>query len=494
MNGRSPARGRRALVLLAALIVATTYWQAWAAAGLADRQDNAIQRVAQFTVDRGKIYAADGTPSRGQPGAEGRRSDVLLPPVPERRARAHVVGYSTQARSRTGLEQSLNDYLAGANTNLAASRARARQAQGRDGQGQRHLPDTGRRGAQRVAINALGGQLRRRRRAGGADRAVLVLASNRPTTRTSSSSTSRKLAQRRRGVRLRAAPRPRDAGPLLRRARPSRSSPPPPRSTRGKFTPDSASTTRATARSTASTSRTRATRAGPRRSERHLRARRSSTRSTPSSATSARRSAPEDPRLREAVRLLLAPRRSTRRSTSDARAGCTTTGKLFDPKHPTTRSTPAGSRSGRSRLLVTPLQMAMVAATVAQRRRRDAAAPRREGRRAGRHEVVTDEAARARPRDLARRRSRADPDDAAVVTGGTGTAAQIPGVHVAGKTGTAETGIRSNTTWFICFAPADNPKVAVAVALENQPASAARRRADREGRACEASCSGSRTP
>jgi peptidoglycan glycosyltransferase len=57
----------------------------------------------------------------------------------------------------------------------------------------------------------------------------------------------------------------------------------------------------------------------------------------------------------------------------------------------------------------------------------------------------------------------------AVVTGGTGTAAQIPGVRVAGKTGTAETGVNSrNTTWFIAFAPADDPKVAVAVVLENQ--------------------------
>jgi peptidoglycan glycosyltransferase len=57
----------------------------------------------------------------------------------------------------------------------------------------------------------------------------------------------------------------------------------------------------------------------------------------------------------------------------------------------------------------------------------------------------------------------------AVVSGGTGTAAQIPGVRVAGKTGTAETGVsHRNTTWFICFAPAEAPRVAVAVALENQ--------------------------
>ena len=58
----------------------------------------------------------------------------------------------------------------------------------------------------------------------------------------------------------------------------------------------------------------------------------------------------------------------------------------------------------------------------------------------------------------------------AVVTGGTGTAAQIPGVKVAGKTGTAETGGPGtpNTTWFVAFAPADHPTVAVAVVLQNQ--------------------------
>ena len=56
----------------------------------------------------------------------------------------------------------------------------------------------------------------------------------------------------------------------------------------------------------------------------------------------------------------------------------------------------------------------------------------------------------------------------AVVTGGTGTAAQIPGVQVAGKTGTAETGVPGRYNgWFISFAPADHPKVAVAVVVEN---------------------------
>lgn len=58
-----------------------------------------------------------------------------------------------------------------------------------------------------------------------------------------------------------------------------------------------------------------------------------------------------------------------------------------------------------------------------------------------------------------------------VVQSGTGTAAQVPGVRVAGKTGTAETGRpEADNAWFIGFAPAEAPRVAIAVVLSDQAA------------------------
>ncbi len=56
-----------------------------------------------------------------------------------------------------------------------------------------------------------------------------------------------------------------------------------------------------------------------------------------------------------------------------------------------------------------------------------------------------------------------------VVRSGTGTRAQLPDVQVAGKTGTAQTGRDTSHVWFIGFAPAEAPRVAVAVMLEDQP-------------------------
>ncbi|HVS46403.1 MAG TPA: penicillin-binding transpeptidase domain-containing protein [Verrucomicrobiae bacterium] len=55
----------------------------------------------------------------------------------------------------------------------------------------------------------------------------------------------------------------------------------------------------------------------------------------------------------------------------------------------------------------------------------------------------------------------------AVVARGTGFPARIPGIVVAGKTGTATNPLGASHSWFVCFAPAGKPRVAVAIVVEN---------------------------
>ncbi|MDQ6623690.1 MAG: penicillin-binding transpeptidase domain-containing protein, partial [Verrucomicrobiota bacterium] len=53
--------------------------------------------------------------------------------------------------------------------------------------------------------------------------------------------------------------------------------------------------------------------------------------------------------------------------------------------------------------------------------------------------------------------------------GGTGSKARMPGIQVAGKTGTAQAmndGKKDNVAWFACFAPYDNPKYTVVVMVQ----------------------------
>jgi penicillin-binding protein 2 len=54
-----------------------------------------------------------------------------------------------------------------------------------------------------------------------------------------------------------------------------------------------------------------------------------------------------------------------------------------------------------------------------------------------------------------------------VVDSGTGTAANLAQIAVAGKTGTAQNPHGNDHAWFMCYAPADSPEVALAIILEN---------------------------
>jgi len=54
-----------------------------------------------------------------------------------------------------------------------------------------------------------------------------------------------------------------------------------------------------------------------------------------------------------------------------------------------------------------------------------------------------------------------------VVLAGTAAASQIPGITMAGKTGTAENPHGKDHSLFVCFAPVEDPKIAIAVVIEN---------------------------
>src|SRR5262249_45402197 len=133
-----------------------TYWQTWAVAGLEDRQDNAIQRVAQFTVRRGLIYSADGKPLAANRVKRIDGRNYFFRRYPQNDLASGVVGYSTQGRSRAGLERSLNDYLTSSNSSLSTVfDTTLDKLQGKTVTGN-NLVLTLRASAQRTAIDALG--------------------------------------------------------------------------------------------------------------------------------------------------------------------------------------------------------------------------------------------------------------------------------------------------------------------------------------------------
>jgi peptidoglycan glycosyltransferase len=146
-----------ALGLVTVLVVMTTYWQTWAAPELAARADNSIRRVAEFSIDRGLIFSFE--PRRRLARNRQREIDgrtLFFRRYPYGPLAAHVVGYSTVGRSRTGLERSLNDYLTAANANLstaldkALDELRGKPIQGND------VVTTIDLDAQQVAAEALG--------------------------------------------------------------------------------------------------------------------------------------------------------------------------------------------------------------------------------------------------------------------------------------------------------------------------------------------------
>jgi peptidoglycan glycosyltransferase len=145
----------------------------------------------------------------------------------------------------------------------------------------------------------------------------------------------------------------------------------------------------------------------------------------------------------------------------------TPSGKLLLP---TNRRVDVGRMSiGQDKLEVTPLQMAMVTAAVANHG--TLLAPHLANRVVN-QDGQTVEAIRPTVYSQVMKPSTAQALSQMmtdVVEEGTGQGANLLGIKVAGKTGTATVGTNIDDPWFIGFAPVDNPKVAVAVALEHIP-------------------------
>jgi peptidoglycan glycosyltransferase len=459
-----------ALVLLSALVVATTYWQTWAVAGLADRQDNAIRRVAQFTVRRGLIYTADGKLLAARRATKANGQTYYFRRYPARDIAAQLVGYSTQSRSRAGLERSLNDYLTASNSHLKTVLRRTFDSLKGETITGNNLVLTIRSDAQRAALKGLDGNCGAAVAIEPSTGRVLVMAS--------SPSYDPNLVEG-------------HFGAIARRAQGVNCSPPAPlvnRATDGLYTPGSTFKV-ITAAAALDTGAFKP----------------DSTFDDPGYCIEygkkvsnfADQSGPEvfghvsfSTALQHSINAVfceigkklgpLAVLDYARRfgfysdppletpSNERAPSGLYDHGRLFRPHDPN-QVDPGRLAFGQERMQVTPIQMAMVAAGIAN------------GGVLMRPYVVEKVTApggstvsRTQPHELSRAVS---PETAAqlsrmmqlVVQSGTGTAAQISGVSVAGKTGTAETGVAGlNTTSFIAFAPADAPKVAVAVILESQ--------------------------
>jgi peptidoglycan glycosyltransferase len=465
------------LVLLASLIVATTYWQTWASAGLAAKEDNAIQRVAQFEIRRGLIYAADGKTllaGRIRVKKKGQTQTFYFRRYPTGGFASQVLGYSTQSRSQAGLEQSENAYLTGSNADIGTIfDTLGARLTGQTITGNNIVLNLEVK-AQKVAESALQGKCGAAVALDPRTGAVLAMAS-------SPSYDPNQLLRPGGYAQIESAPSPCPPEPASRLLN---------RATQGLFPPGSTFKTITAAAALDSGKFTP-----------------SSTFNDPGYCTvygkpvynALDQNGPEKFGQVDfvtayqhsinavfcmigqdlgALRIIAEAKKfgfykvPPLETPRDARAASglynPRTHRLFDPKHD--YDVDAGRLAfGQERMLVTPLQMAMVAGAIAnngvlmkpQLIKRIASADGKVIHRM--HPTVLGRA--TKPVTAAEIRYMM----VKVVQGGTGTNAQIPGVVVGGKTGTAETGAPNvYDAWFIFFAPADHPTVAGAVVVENQ--------------------------
>ena len=467
------------LVLLAILIGATTYWQTWAGADLANRRDNSIEQVAQLSIDRGPIVAGGTVFARSVPHRTHGLT-IYTRHYPQKGLAAQVIGYSTGVGNQTGLEQSLNDYLTGANTNLGSAIQQTLDRLGGQTVHGDKVVLTLKPAAQQLALRDLAGRCGAVVALNPKTGAVYVMASS-PTY-------DQNLINEPNGYAKITHIKGTCGSPsaLVNNA------------TAGLYTPgsDFKLVTLSAALDTGKFTP-------------------SSTFYDPGYCTEYGKpvynsSSPDSPNLHETfgnvtlsqgleysinsvfcnvgkqigAGLILdyakrygfyslppldLPPGETQASGLYRYVKHCRCYRLWWPNDPATEVDPGRLAFGQAQMQVTPLQMALVAATIANKGV--------EPKPYLVQKIVAPNGSavsRTRPQMLGRV---IKPQTAAeinqmmqlVVQGGTGTAAQIPGVAVAGKTGTAETNVPNYyNAWFVSFAPAADPQVVVAVVVEKQ--------------------------
>jgi penicillin-binding protein A len=464
VNAQISSLFRLIAIGFAVLISMTAYWQIWAADSLATRRDNARLVYRQLEIKRGLIYAADGRTVLAR-NHKGRRDGftVYTRVYPFGSLFAHVLGYNTTDQGRSGLELSANDFLTASNANLATELRNLGDAlQGQTVTGD-NLVTSLSLPAQRAAMQGLAGHVGAVVAIEPSTGRVLAMASN-PTFNPN------KVVQNFSHLNAKSG------APLLNRA------------TQGLYAPGSTFKTVTTTAALEDLHFNPGTSLdahghciGPPQFPVFA--------ALCNAGTESYGTIPLSTALTYSVNTYFAQvglRLGQARlndvmqrfgffalppldypSNEMVASGRYGNGKLLGPNSQEDVSRVA---IGQEKLGVTPLQMAEVAATIGN---------------GGEwmQPTLVDRALtpggsvdyRATPHPLDRVMTAQHAQELAgmmqnVVDEGTGQAARIQGLPLAGKTGTAETGVNGlNTAWFIAFAPVVHPKIAVAVVIEHTP-------------------------
>ncbi len=471
---RPPLR-RRSSLLFGVLVVGTSWNTVFGADELRDKPQNRRQLLEQQRIRRGAIRAARRLGARSQCAQAS--DDTLHPPLSAGRAvrpRARLLVHALRPRRPRALAQRRAERARRTSSGSIFDRLSGTQPEGDD------VRTTLDPAAQRVALQQLAGRKGAVVALDPRTGAVKVMASvpgydpnaigqpgplhaPQPATRTRRCST---------------APR----RPATRPARRSRSSPRSRRSTAASYTPDSL----VSGRNRQADLRRAAATTSAARTSAHITLTDALTHSVNTACGEVgeklgkRTMAKYMDRLGfdEPVQVDLPARRAARRAASSS------SGKLIPADQRRRRRRAHGHRPGQA-------QRDAAADGDGRRRRRQRrraheAAPRPTGS----STATGAPCDRIQPREMSqvmsgrdRRRGRAAMMGK-VVEEGTGTAAALEGIDVAGKTGTAEVDHGCpNQVWFIAFAPLHDPKVAIAATVECSAGTRRRRRrADRQGR------------